>query len=155
MKIWTKDEEECLKRIYNTMPTARIAQHFGKTVFAVRAKCYRLGLKRGYDQVRIKVSDQDRLWLRLNYPHMRTELCALRLGISARSCVRLARDMGLRKTPQFMKECQALAARKAKESHLRNGTYPQKGVYTANLQKGRAYQFKPKILHHDDTAIES
>lgn len=41
-----------------------------------------------------------------------------------------------------MKECRSYAAKKAAESHMRNGTYPPKGVYSANLQKGRPYMFK-------------
>ena len=40
-------------------------------------------------------------------------------------------------------ECQDFTARKAKESQLRNGTFPKKGYYSPNLQKGAKYQFKP------------
>lgn len=43
-----------------------------------------------------------------------------------------------------MREAQAHAAKRAKESHLRNGTYPPKGWYSPNLQKGQQYRFKRK-----------
>ncbi len=67
---------------------------------------------------------------------MRNEICATYLGVSLRTVNRLAADMNLRKTAQFMKESQAYTSRKAKESHLRNGTYPAKGYYSPNLRKG-------------------
>ncbi len=41
-----------------------------------------------------------------------------------------------------MKEVQAHTSKKARESHLRNGTYPPKGYYSPNLQKGKPYQFR-------------
>ena len=52
--------------------------------------------------------------------------------------------MGLSKTAQFMRECQAHTSKRAPESHRRNGTYPAKGYYSPNLQKGAKYQFKKK-----------
>lgn len=74
---------------------------------------------------------------------MSNEICGIVLGVSPRTVVRFARRLGLSKTAQFMRECQAHTAKKAKESHLRNGTYPAKGYYSPNLQKGAKYQFKP------------
>lgn len=73
---------------------------------------------------------------------MANAICALYLGMSESSVFRFAREMGLRKTEQFMREAQLHAAKKAKESHLRNGTYPPKGWYSPNLQKGKEWQFK-------------
>ena len=137
------------------MTSKQLADRFGTTAGAINQKCFTLGLKKGRDHARIRLSENDRLWLRLNFPHMRSELCAMRLGVSVRTVIRIARAMRLEKTPQFMKECQAYTSRKAKESHLCKGTYPAKGFYSPNLQKGEIYQFKPKILHHDATAIES
>jgi DNA-binding MurR/RpiR family transcriptional regulator len=86
------------------------------------------------------------LWLRRNFPDMATAICALYLGVSESSVKRIAYAMGLQKTAQFMREAQAHAARRAKESHLRNGTYPPKGWYSPNLQKGQQYRFKPKEI---------
>ena len=92
---------------------------------------------------KIHLTPQQELWLKLNFPHMATKICALILGISHRSVIRQARRLGVVKTEQFMKECIAHTCKKAKESHLKNGTYPQKGYYSPNLQKGQKYQFKP------------
>lgn len=153
-RLWTPEEEADLKQIYKTMTAKQLAEHFGRSVHAIQVKCFHLGLKKGYDHAKIRLSFDDRLWLRLNFPHIRNELCAMRLGVSLRTVVRLARSMRLEKTPQFIKESQAFASRKAQESHIRNGTYPAKGYYSPNLQKGEIYQFKPKSLHHNAKAIE-
>lgn len=154
IRYWTPEEEADLKQIYKTMTAKQLAEHFGRSVHAIQVKCFHLGLKKGYDHARIRLSREDRLWLQLNFPHMSNEICAMKLGVSLRTVVRLARWYGFEKTPQFMKECQAHTARKAKESHLRNGTYPAKGYYSPNLRKGEVYQFKPKTLHHEAPAIE-
>ena len=122
IRYWTPEEEADLKQIYKTMTAKQLAEHFGRSVHAIQVKCFHLGLKKGYDHARIRLSREDRLWLQLNFPHMSNEICAMKLGVSLRTVVRLARWYGFEKTPQFMKECQAHTARKAKESHLRNGT---------------------------------
>lgn len=153
-RLWTPEEVADLKKIYKTMTAKQLAEHFNRSVQAIQVKCFHLGLKKGYDHAKIRLSSDDRLWLRLNYPHMRNELCAMRLGVSLRTVVRLARSMRLEKTPKFMKESQAFTSRKAQESHIRNGTYPAKGYYSPNLRKGEIYQFKPKASCHDDTALE-
>lgn len=141
---WSEQEVEMLRAEWKTSRPAReIAERLGRPLRAVYVKANRLGLPKKDDPNKIKLSQSDQWWLRQNYPHMRTEICALKLGISRRSVVRLARDLELEKTPQFMRECQAHTAKKAKESHLRNGTYPAKGWYSPNLQKGKIYQFKP------------
>lgn len=144
MKRWTLKETEELRRIFHTMTAKQLAERFGRTEHAIQVKCFHLGLKKGCGHASITLSDWDKLWLRLNFPHMSNEICAIRLGVSLRTVIRMARAMNLEKTPQFMKECQAHTARKAKESHLRNGTYPAKGWYSPNLRKGEKYQFKPK-----------
>lgn len=141
-KRWSKAEEEELRGLYAKMTAEALAIHFGTTKLALYQKCYKLGLKKDQPN-KIHLTPQQELWLKLNYPHMATEICAMKLGISHRSVVRQARRLGVEKTPQFMKECQAHTSKKARESHLKNGTYPAKGWYSPNLQKGEIYQFKP------------
>lgn len=130
MKRWTPEEENELRELYGT------------TYRAIYQKCNKMGLKK--DQpCKIHLTPQQELWMKIHWPHMSNEICALILGISHRSVVRQARRLGLQKTEQFMKECQAHTSKRAKESHIKNGTYPAKGYYSPNLQKGEAYQFKP------------
>ena len=141
-KKWTQAEEDELRALYGTMTAPALAVRFGTTTRALYQKCFKLGLKKEQPNTIHLTSEQQR-WMRLHYPHMATEICALILGISPRSVTRQARRLGLRKTEQFMKECQAHTSKRAKESHLKNGTYPAKGVLSPNLQKGEQYRFKP------------
>lgn len=144
MKRWTTDEENKLRELYATNKSGpQIAAEIGRPLRAVYIKAHKLGLPKKPDPHRITLDMEQTLWLKQNYRHIRTELCALRLGISPRSVVRFARKLGLTKTPEFMADCQRYSAAKAKQSHLANGTYPPKGVVTDNLQKGAPFRFKP------------
>ena len=143
---WSEEEIEALKIAWKTnKPVQVIADEIGRPKQACSDKAHRLGLPAKKYPKKIQLSENDMLWLKLNYPHMRTVICAMKLGISLRSCVRLARKLGVEKTEQFMRESQAFTARKAKESHLAHNTYPPKGVINENLAKGEAYRFKPGI----------
>ncbi len=141
-RFWSEDKVRLLKQLYPTHTSHQIADILGTSKLAVYVQANRLGLRKK-QPCKIHLTDEQERWLARNFPHMATEICAVYLDISPRSVVRLARNLGIEKTPQFMRECQAHTAKKAKESHLRNGTYPAKGWYSPNLQKGKAYQFKP------------
>lgn len=141
---WSESDVEILKAEWKTSKPAReIAEKLSRTIGSVYMKAHTLGLPKKEDPNKIKLSQSDLWWLKKNYPHMRTEICAMKLGISHRTCVRFARELGVEKTAQFMKETQAFTARKAKESHLANGTYPPKGVVNQNIAKGEAFRFQP------------
>lgn len=138
-KRWTKQELDEFKELYPTMTAPELAKHFGTTKLAIYQKANKLGLRK--DQpCKIKFSQEQVWWLKRNFKDMRNEICAVYLGISVRSVVRLARLYGLEKTPQFMKDCQLHTAKKAKQSHLANGTYPPKGFVVPGREK---YYFKP------------
>lgn len=141
---WSEEEVEALKNSWKTnKPVQVIADEIGRPKKACYVKAHKLGLPAKKAPNQIQLSTTDMLWLKNNYPHMRTVICAMKLGISLRSCVRMARKLGVEKTEQFMKETQAVTARKAKESHLAHNTYPPKGVINENIAKGEAYRFKP------------
>ena len=142
--LWSPEEIQRLRDEYRQrIPIDEIAARHGRSRSAVAVKAYRLRLRMGIP-TKIRLTAAQKLWLRANFPNMRSQLCASYLGISLRSCIRIARGMGLEKTPQFMKECQAFSLRRARESHTRNHTWPPKGVVNANLAKGAAYRFKPR-----------
>lgn len=144
---WTPEEEDLLRSLWRTKGKVQtFADEIGRPLRAVYLKAHKMGLPKRDDPKKLELSDSQRTWLKRNYPHMRTEICAMHLGISHSSTVRLARKLGVNKTDQFVRECQQFTARKAKESHLKNGTYPPKGVVTANLAKGEKYRFKPGHL---------
>lgn len=142
--MWTEARNEELRRLYRgTASGPELARHFGTSLAAIYQQAYKLGLRKNQPN-QIELTDERKRWLMLNFPHMSNGICALILGISPRSVVRLARRLRLSKTAQFMRECQAHTAKRARESHLKNGTYPAKGYYSPNLQRGERYQFKPK-----------
>lgn len=143
---WTDAMDAELRRLYPTTTAPGLARHFGVTIGAVRQHLRRIGLRRKEQPGKIHLTLEQTLWMRRNFPGMATAICALYLGVSESSVKRIAYAMGLQKTPQFMREAQAHAARRAKESHLRNGTYPPKGWYSPNLQKGQQYRFKRKEI---------
>lgn len=142
---WTDEMDGELRRLYTTTTAPELARRFGVTPGTLRQHALRIGLrKKQPDKIILTLEQQ--MWMRRNFPGMATAICALYLGVSVSSVIRLARRMGLRKTEQFIREAQAHAAKRAKESHLRNGTYPPKGWYSPNLQKGQQYRFKPKEI---------
>lgn len=139
MMKWTPEKVSELRCLYKTKSAPELAEYFGITKLAIYQKANKLGLKK--DQpCKIKLSQEQIWWLKRNFRDMRNEICAVYLGISLRSVVRLARYYGLEKTPQFMRDCQLHTAEKAKLSHLKNGTYPPKGFIIPSSEK---YRFKP------------
>ena len=143
---WTDEMDAELRRLYPTTTAPGLARHFGVTTGAVRQRLRRIGLRRKEQPGKIHLTLEQQMWMRRNFPGMATAICALYLGVSESSVKRIAYAMGLQKTAQFMREAQAHAARRARESHLRNGTYPPKGWYSPNLQKGQQYRFKRKEI---------
>lgn len=141
---WTDAMDAELRRLYPTTTAPELARHFGVTTGAVRQRLRRIGLRRKEQPGKIHLTLEQRMWMRRNFPGMANSICALYLGVSESSVKRIACAMGLQKTAQFMREAQAHAARRARESHLRNGTYPPKGWLSPNLQKGVAHRFARK-----------
>lgn len=78
-------------------------------------------------------------WMRLHFKHTKNAEIASRFGWSETTMHRFAREMGLTKTPQFQAEMQRNAVQKAKESCLRNNSYPPKGYHIPNSE---LYRFK-------------
>ena len=89
---------------------------------------------------KITLTQRQEAWLCRHFRNTRNAELAARLGISESSLRRFARSLGLTKTPQFMRKCQAATAAAAKASHLRNGTYPPKGY---RIPRSEEFQFKP------------
>lgn len=143
MREWTEERNAELRALYKIKTGPELAAHFGRSVRAVYMQAHKIGLRKPQPN-KIELTEERRVWLRCHFPHMSNEICSLISGVSPRTVVRWARRMGLSKTAQFMRECQAHTSKRAQESHRRNGTYPAKGYYSPNLQKGAKYQFKKK-----------
>lgn len=142
---WTDEMDAELRRLYTTTTAPELARRFGVTPGTLRQHALRIGLRKKQPG-KIYLTLEQQMWMRRNYPDMANAICALYLGVSESSVKRIAYAMGLQKTAQFMREAQAHAVKRARESHLRNGTYPPKGWYSPNLQKGQQYRFKRKEI---------
>jgi len=90
-----------------------------------------------------EIPDEKMDWLVKHFKDTDNYTLADELEISESSLHRLARRFGLKKSRAFMKMTQEEATAMARFSRERYGTGPKKGVYNENLQKGRAWQFKP------------
>lgn len=86
---------------------------------------------------KIELTDKEVAYLSKHFKHMKNAELAAKLNIGERSVVRLARKLGLTKTPQFMRKCQQEMTEAAHASHLRNGTYPPKGFIIPKSEEGR------------------
>lgn len=72
-------------------------------------------------------------WMRSNYPHLSNVICAIYLGVHPRTVSRMARRLGLEKSPEYLRDCKEYSLKKAKEQNSKR----LKGWYSPNLQKGR------------------
>ena len=91
---------------------------------------------------KIELTPEQERWLKAHFRHTRNEDIGERLGISQSSLHRFARELGLTKTRQFMRKQQRNAADRARESHLRNGTYPPKGYI---IPRSEEFRFKAGV----------
>ena len=80
------------------------------------------------DFVPVILQEKDQAWIIKHFKNTKNAEIAERFGISEGWLHRFARKHGLKKTSQFFHKCQLEAAAAAKESNLRNGTYPKKGT---------------------------
>ena len=86
--------------------------------------------------VKIVLTEKQEAWLIKHFKHTKNDEIATKFGIAPTSAIRLARKLGLKKTPQFVAKCQREMAEAAKRSHLINGTYPPKGYQIPGKEKG-------------------
>jgi len=120
-KFWTESEIAALRQAWKSdQPVREFAEKIGRSTRSVYLKAHKIRLPKKADPKKFRLSQNDSLWLRINFPHMRNELCAMKLGISVRSVVRIARDLCIEKTPQFMEECNAYMSHKMKGNNFAN-----------------------------------
>ena len=86
---------------------------------------------------KIILTPKQEAWLIKHFKHTKNAEIAERLGCSETAVHRFARQLGLKKTPQFRRKVQAEVAAAAKASHLRNGTYPPKGYIIPRSEEFR------------------
>ena len=87
----------------------------------------------------IVLTEEQDAWLRKHFKHTKNAEIAQRLGVSPRTVNRFAKEMGLKKSSQFMRKCIEETSAAAKRSHLLNGTYPPKGY---RVPRSEEFYFK-------------
>ena len=80
----------------------------------------------------MKLTAAQETWLIKHFKHTKNAEVAAHLGISQSTMHRIVRELGLKKSPQFMRKCQRYMTDCASASHRRNGTYPPKGSQVPN-----------------------
>ena len=79
-------------------------------------------------------------WLVKHFRNTKNDVIMKKLGLSHSTLHRFARELGLKKTKQFMRKCQRATSEAAKASHLANGTYPPKGYI---IPRSEEFRYKP------------
>ncbi len=98
------------------------------------------------------LTQEQRTWFVENFDHTKNQELADRLGTSPRSVTRIARELGLCKTKEFVRELQRNAsAHAARANHLTGGNSG-----AANLLKyGEATRFKSGTAQRDRMSNEA
>lgn len=100
---------------------------------------------------KMTLTDEERVWMEEHFAQTKNEEVACRLGVSLCTAVRLAREMGLEKSVEFVRAMQANAVKHAVRANRGQGNAGK-----ANLLKyGKAYQFKPGIGNKDRLSAEA
>lgn len=116
---WSEAQVEALKTAWLTdKPVRVIAEEIGRSKLACLRKAQYLKLPSRKNVILLSLSDM--AWFKANYPHVRTGICALRLGVCERTCQRIAKRMGIAKTEQFLKDNWHITLPKALECRIAN-----------------------------------
>lgn len=87
---------------------------------------------------KIVLTPENERWLIAHFKHTKNDVIMARLGLSHSTLHRIVRELGLKKTRQFMKKMQAAAASKAKEVCIRTGRYEAlKGTQPPKSEQNR------------------
>ena len=136
---WTCKELDYLERNYKSQTAAEIAKHLKKTLRQVTNKANRLGLRKG--QVGIVWTPQMLKLITTFFPIMFNKPLAKWLGVSLRTLLRKARELGLEKEEGFLQKRQKDINQLISESHKNNeklkATQIKKGEH-----RGRQTEFK-------------
>lgn len=89
---------------------------------------------------KITLTPKQKAYLIRHYQNTKNDILMEKLGLKFSTFHRLVRELGLKKSRQFMKKCQKATADAAKASHIANGTYPPKGY---RIPRSEEFQYKP------------
>lgn len=132
-----------------TKSSADIAKLLGRSIYAVNVKGSLLGLKRPKG---IVWTDKQLYTLRALFPTMFNRDLAKLIGVSQRTMIRKARELGLSKTPTFHEDKKYDIARRTSDALKRKR---QSGACWPVFEKGNHYnpegEFKPGNVESPET----
>ena len=144
----TPEQEAFIAENFLTMGNRELQEATGCCVPTI----YRIAAKHGLRRsARLRselcggkaLTDKELDWLVKRYADTDNFTLADTLGVSESTLHRLARRFGLKKSPAYMRKCQRETAAAAKYFRDKSGlNEAMRGVYSENLQKGAAYQFR-------------
>lgn len=137
---WKHWELETLKNQYERRSLNELAQMLDRTVSSVAVKANKLGLKKSQNPCKIKWTERQLDNLRRYYPHEFNDVAALMCGVSIRTLIRKARELGLTKDPDFM-EVKDLQIRERLSRALRRN--PNRGRFKPGEHPCPEHEFKP------------
>ena len=88
---------------------------------------------------KIVLTPEQEAWLVKHFKNTKNDVLMEKLGLKFSTFHRLVRQLGLKKTKQFMRKCQRATSEAAKASHIANGTYPPKGY---RIPRSEEFQYK-------------
>ena len=136
---WTILDEQRLRNEWNRRTIEEVAKLLGRSYHATAVKASKMGLKK--DHYGIVWTDEQIKLLRSFFPTMFNRHLAKWLGVSVRTLIRKARELGLEKKPGFLEERKRDIQRMAGEAIRRSdhhNTRFKKGVHY-----NPAGEFKP------------
>lgn len=107
-------DEQILRKEWNRHTIEEVAAMLGRSYQATAVKASRLGLKKNH--YGIVWTDEQLMLLRRFFPIMFNRPLARWIGVSMRTLIRKARELGLEKKPGFLEERRRDISRQAGEA---------------------------------------
>lgn len=101
--MWTPMEIGILKEMFPTHSPSEIAKRLKRKESAIVTKAYKLGMRRDPLMYKIEWTDEKIKLLTAFFPIMFNKPLAKWLGVSFRTLIRKARELGLEKQEDFLK----------------------------------------------------
>ena len=136
---WTYMDEQIMRNEWNRHTIKEVADMLGRSYQATAVKASKMGLKK--DHYGIVWTPQQLKLLTTYFPTMFNKPLALWIGVSYRTMLRKARELGLEKKPGFLEERRRDISRLAGEAIRNSGNTSTR--FKKGVRNNPAGEFKP------------
>ena len=147
IRPWTYMEEQYLRDEWNWHTIQQIADDLGRSYQATAVKASKMGLKK--DHYGIVWTPEQLKLLRDHFPTMFNGPLAAWIGVSVRTMIRKARELGLEKRPGFLEDRRRDIQQLAREALRRSGKTG--GRFQKGIRNNPAGEFKPGHIESPET----